>query len=139
MVSVHSRFDLPGDEQTARVLKAIQHPAVHVLGHPTGRLINRREPMNLDVDSVLACAAERGVAVEINAHPDRLDLKDTHAHRARELGVKIVISTDAHRVADLALMRYGVDQARRAWLEPADVLNTYPLPRLLRALQKRLP
>jgi DNA polymerase (family 10) len=134
LVSVHSKFDLPAAKQTKRIIKAIEHPEVDILGHPTGRLINRREPMQFDLDEVLACAAEHGVAVELNAHPDRLDLRDTQLIRARELGVKIVINTDAHRVQDLALMRYGVDQARRAWLEKRDVINEWPLKKLLRWL-----
>lgn len=135
LVSVHSRFDLPAAEQTERILRAIGHPAVHILAHPTGRLINRRDPMAFDVDEVLRAAVEYGVVVELNAHPDRLDLKDTHLMRATELGLKVVISTDAHRTADLDLIRYGVDQARRAWLTPDDVINTYPLPRLLASLR----
>jgi DNA polymerase (family 10) len=123
VVSVHSRFDLPPAAQTERIITAVSHHGVHVLAHPTGRLINRRDPMDFDVDAVLQAAAEHGVAVELNAHPERLDLKDTHLMRAKELGVKITISTDAHRVDDLDLMRFGVEQARRAWLEPSDVLN----------------
>ncbi len=136
LVSVHSKFDLAPGKQTKRILKALEHPDVNILGHPTGRLINKRDPMDFDLDEVLQCAAEYGVAVELNAHPDRLDLKDTHLMKARELGVKIVIGTDAHRPEDLGLMRYGVDQARRAWLEKNHVLNTLPLGRLLTALKR---
>jgi DNA polymerase (family 10) len=131
LVSVHSRFELPLARQTERILKAIQHPAVNVLAHPTGRQINRRDPMQFDLDAVLACAAECGVAMELNAHPDRLDLKDTHLMQARELGVKVVISTDAHRVPELDLIQYGVEQARRAWLDKDAVLNTLPVDALL--------
>jgi DNA polymerase (family 10) len=137
LVSVHSKLDLPPAKQTTRILKAMQHPEVNILGHPTGRLINKREPMEFDLDEVLHCAAQCGVAVELNAHPDRLDLKDTHLMKAHELGVKLVIGTDAHRPEDLALMRYGVDQARRAWLERGDILNTRPLTQLLEALRRR--
>jgi len=137
LVSVHSRFDLPAAEQTERILTAVRHSAVHVLAHPTGRLINRRDPMAFDLDEVLQCAAEQSVVVELNAHPDRLDLKDTHLLRARELGLKVVISTDSHRTSDLELMRYGVDQARRSWLAPSDVINTYSLPNLMEVLRKR--
>ncbi len=136
LVSVHSRFDLPAAEQTRRVLRAVEHPAVHVLAHPTGRLINRRDPMEFEVEEVLACCAEHGVIVELNAHPERLDLKDTHLMRARELGLKVSLGTDAHRVRDLDLMKYGVDQARRAWLGADDVINTYPLERLLELLRR---
>ena len=136
IVSVHSRFDLPLAQQTKRILTAIQHPEVNILAHPTARLINRRGPIAIDLDEVLRCAAEYQVAVELNAHPDRLDLKDTHLMLAKKLGVRIVISTDAHRVQDLDLMRYGVEQARRAWLEKKDILNTLPVEKLLKAFEK---
>jgi len=131
VVSVHSRFELPEKEQTERILAAVQHPQVNILAHPTGRIINRRDPFAFDLDSVLEACAENEVAVELNAHPSRLDLKDTHLMRAKEKGAKVVISTDAHRVQDLALMSYGVEQARRAWLEPGDVINCWPLGKLL--------
>ena len=134
VVSVHSRFDLPAAEQTARVLTALRHPHVDVLAHPTGRLINRRPPFDLQIDEVLDCAKENGVVVELNAHPERLDLKDSHLMLARELGLKVAISTDAHRARDLDLMHYGVEQARRAWLSKADVLNALPLKEFLRFL-----
>ncbi len=137
LVSVHSLLDLPPAKQTARILAAIRHPEVNILAHPTGRQINRRDPMQFDLEEVLQCAAEHEVIVELNAHPDRLDLKDSHLIRAKELGLRVVISTDAHRIGDLDLMRYGVDQARRAWLTKGDVVNTFPLNRLLETLQKR--
>lgn len=137
LVSVHSRFDLPPAQQTERILRAVRHPRTNILGHPTGRLLHRREPMSFDLDEVLRVAAELGVAVECNAHPDRLDLKDLHLQRARELGARIVIDTDAHNIHDLGMMRYGVDQARRAGLEPQHVLNTLPLDALLAALRRR--
>ena len=119
VVAVHSRFDLPASEQTARVLAALRHRQVDILAHPTGRLINRRPPFDLQIDEVLHCAKENGVVVELNAHPERLDLKDNHLMLARELGLKVAISTDAHRVRGLDLMHYGVEQARRAWLSKA--------------------
>jgi DNA polymerase (family 10) len=136
LVSVHSYFDLPPTEQTERILRALRHPEVNILAHPTGRLIQRREPMQFDVDEVLRCAAEEGVVVELNANPERLDLRDTHLIRAKELGLSVVISTDAHRSQDLDLMRYGVDQARRAWLTADDVINTWPLERVLEVLTR---
>jgi DNA polymerase (family 10) len=126
VISVHSMFSLPAARQTERVLKALQHPAVDVLAHPTARLINKREPVDFDLEQVISCAAENRVALELNANPHRLDLKDTQLMLAKSLGAKVVISTDAHRVADLALIPYGVEQARRAWLEKGDVLNTLP-------------
>jgi len=123
VVSVHSFMDQDKKTMTERVLRAMAHPEVDILAHPTGRLINRRESFELDVESVLEAAAELSVAVELNANPNRLDLSDVHVHRAKELGVPVVISTDAHSPGGLENMRYGVDQARRGWLEPADVLN----------------
>jgi DNA polymerase (family 10) len=131
VVSVHSRFELPETEQTERILAAVQHPQVNILAHPTGRIINRRDPFAFDLDAVLEACAENSVAVELNAHPSRLDLKDTHLTRAKEKGVKVVISTDAHRISELALMSYGVEQGRRAWLETGDVINCWPLEELL--------
>ncbi|HEX7118854.1 MAG TPA: helix-hairpin-helix domain-containing protein, partial [Longimicrobiales bacterium] len=121
IVAVHSRMGIGKTKMTDRVIRGISHPRVHILAHPTGRIINRREPFAVDVDAVLKAAAERDVAIEINAQPDRLDLSDVHAFRARELGVKLAIDTDAHSVGDLRYMRYGVDQARRAWVEKGDV------------------
>ena len=136
VVSIHSRFDLPLERQTERVLRALSHPEVNILAHPTGRLINRRKPIALDMEAVLRRAAELGVAVELNAQPHRLDLKDTHLLLARELGCRIVISTDSHRVAELGTMRHGVEQARRAGLEPRHVLNTLPAREFLQAIAR---
>jgi DNA polymerase (family 10) len=127
VVSVHSFMDQDKKPMTDRVLRAIGHPCVDILAHPTGRLLNRRESFDMDVETVLEAAAELDVAVELNANPNRLDLSDVHVHRARELGVKVVISTDAHSPRGLDNMRFGVDQARRAWMEPRDVLNTLAL------------
>lgn len=127
VVSVHSLMDQDEATMTKRVIKAISHPEVDILAHPTGRIINRREPFAMDVEAVLTAAADLGVAVELNANPNRLDLSDVHVHRARELGVPVVISTDAHKPEGLDNMRYGVDQARRGWLGPSDVLNTRSL------------
>lgn len=123
LVSVHSYMNLGKKEQTERVVKALGHPLVDVLAHPTGRLINQREPYEIDVEDVLQAALEHDVAVELNANPNRLDLSDVHVFRARELGLKVTINTDAHSIQTLDNMRYGVDQARRAWLEKGDVLN----------------
>jgi DNA polymerase (family 10) len=123
IVSVHSFMDMDRETMTQRVLAAIRHPQVDVLAHPTGRLLNRREPYELDVEAVLETARECGVAVEVNAHPRRLDLNDTYLRRAGDLGVTVVVNTDAHAVAGLDVMRFGVDQARRGWLEPVQVLN----------------
>ena len=134
VVAIHSRFGMSFEQQTARLVKALQHPAVNVLAHPTGRKINRRAAYGFDLDEVFGCAKENGVALELNAHPARLDLRDTHLMLAREMGVKIVINTDAHSVEDLDLMHYGVEQAQRAWLTRGDVLNTLPVAKLLAVL-----
>lgn len=124
VISVHSLMDQDRRTMTDRVLKAMAHPTVDILAHPTGRRINRREPFQMDVEAVLEAAADLGVAVELNANPNRLDLNDVHVHRAKELGVPVVISTDAHSPRGLLDMRFGVGQAQRGWLEAADVLNT---------------
>jgi DNA polymerase (family 10) len=124
VISVHSFMDQDKKTMTERVLKAMMHPAVDILAHPTGRLINRREPFALDVETILSAASELEVAVELNANPNRLDFSDVHVHRAQELGVPVVISTDAHAPRGLLNMRFGVDQARRGWLAASDVLNT---------------
>jgi DNA polymerase (family 10) len=136
LVSLHSRFDLPAAQQTERVLKALEHPEVNIFCHPTARLINRRKPVEMDLDLVLRRAAELGVAVELNSSPSRLDLKDTHLKLARELGCKVVIDTDAHHTRELELMRYGVEQARRAGLTAGDVMNTLPFEELWAAMQR---
>jgi DNA polymerase (family 10) len=127
VASVHSFMGMEQREMTARVIRALQNPHVDILAHPTGRIIGRRPPYAIDMEAVLQAAAELDVAVELNATPYRLDMSDVHAHRARELGVKVVVSTDAHSVRGLATMRYGVEQARRAWLEKKDVLNAMPI------------
>jgi len=123
VAAVHSKMDMPQSEMTKRVLKALAHPAVNILAHPTGRLINQREPFAIDLEQIFHAAKEHDIAVELNAQPDRLDLNDRHSLRAREIGVKIAVSTDAHSTAQLQFMNYGIDQARRGWLEKRHVLN----------------
>ncbi|HZF07782.1 MAG TPA: DNA polymerase/3'-5' exonuclease PolX [Thermoanaerobaculia bacterium] len=136
VISVHSRFELPEEEQTARVLNALRHPKVQVFGHPTARLIQRRKPIAMDMDAVISEAARLGVALELNSSPHRLDLKDTHLRLARERGVKIVIDTDAHRTTELDQMQHGVEQARRAGLEREHVWNALPREEFLRRLRR---
>ncbi len=136
VASLHSRLAQPPAEATARVLRALEHPAVCALGHPTGRMIGTRPASPFDMEKVIARAAELGVALEINSQPDRLDLSDVHARLAKEKGAVMVIDSDAHSVATLDLVRYGVFVARRAGLEKKDVLNTLPHERLRRALRK---
>jgi DNA polymerase (family 10) len=137
VVAVHSHFGLSRAAQTERVIKAIAHPGVHILAHPTGRILNEREPIELDVEAVLAAAAAHGVAVELNAQPDRLDLSDVYVRRAKELGARVVVNSDAHWAGTLGFMRCGVDQARRGWLEAGDLLNTLPLAQLEAWLARR--
>jgi len=114
----------------------MRHPEVNILGHLTGRLINQREPYLLDIEEVVRIAKEEGVLLEANAHPERLDLQDYHLQLAKQAGVKIVINTDSHRSSDLQYMRYGVDQARRGWLEKSDVANSLPLNAFLKLIKK---
>ena len=136
VVSVHSKFNMTKADMTQRVVRALRHPRVHVFGHPTGRLLGRREPYPLDMEEVVLVARDHGVLLEVNAQPDRLDLNDIYCQMARAAGVKLVISTDAHRIAELDNMRYGVDQARRGWCEPADIANTRSLDAFLRLIAK---
>jgi len=137
IASVHSRFDQSREETTARVLRAIENPYVRILGHPTGRLLLRREPFALDMGVVLRRAAELGVAVEHNAAPERLDLCDRDLRLAKELGCKIVINSDSHDMRNLGKLDYGIRQLKRAWLEPADVLNTRGAAEFLAGLRPR--
>ena len=132
--SVHTKFNLSRQKQTQRILKAMEDPHFTILAHPTGRLIGLREPYAIDMEAVIAQAKERGCILELNAQPDRLDLNDIHCKMAKEMGIHIAISTDAHSLNDLDLMRYGIWQARRGWLEKKDVVNTLSLS----ALQKLL-
>jgi DNA polymerase (family 10) len=116
---------------TARLVRALSHPSVNVLAHPTGRRLGSREPYDVDLESVLAAARGHGKAVEINASPERLDLSDVHARRAAALGVPIAISTDTHYLREMDNLSLGIGVARRAWLEAGQVLNARPLPALL--------
>jgi DNA polymerase (family 10) len=127
VVSLHSAFALPRREQTRRVVKALQHRAVDILGHPTARLLGKRPGVQLDLDEILRVAADRGVMLEVNAQPDRLDLDDVAIQAAIRHGVRLAISTDAHATGELGFLRWGVDQARRGWATQDDVVNTRPL------------
>ncbi|HVU48658.1 MAG TPA: DNA polymerase/3'-5' exonuclease PolX [Terracidiphilus sp.] len=137
IASVHTRFEQSRDEMTARVIRAIENPYTRILGHPTGRLLLRREPFALDTGAVLKRAAELGVAVEHNAAPERLDLNDRDLRLARELGCRIVMSSDSHDARNLGKMGYGLRQLKRAWLTAADVLNTLSAQKFLAALRPR--
>ncbi|HEX6303795.1 MAG TPA: DNA polymerase/3'-5' exonuclease PolX [Anaerolineales bacterium] len=135
--SLHVSLRQPREKITQRLLNAIANPHVDVIGHPTGRLIPDREGADLDMDAVLAAAAQSGVALEINAHPSRLDLEDIYARRAVELGIPLSINTDAHSPADMDLMHFGVATARRGWVEAENVINTWKSARLLAWLKDR--
>lgn len=124
VASIHSLFNLPPEEQTQRMLRAIANPYVDIIGHPTGRILLGREGYTLDIDAIIDAAAERGVCIEINAHPSRLDLDWRYLHRARDKGMKIPVDPDAHSIDGLDVVRYGINIARKGWLRPADVLNT---------------
>jgi len=131
VASLHTSLRQPRAQVTGRLLKAMQNPHIDIIGHPTGRLLPNREGADLDMDAVLAEAARQGLALEINAHPARLDLDDIHARRAAQLGIPLTIDTDAHSPADFDLLPFGVATARRAWLEPAQVINTWAPERVL--------
>lgn len=135
--SIHQHFHLSEARQTARLIRALDHPQLSLLAHPTGRLLGRRQGYAVDLPRVIAAAAERGCALELNAHPDRLDLDDVHCRMACEMGVPIAISTDAHHASHLDFMRFGIGQARRGWLTAADVLNTRPWEELAPRLRRR--
>jgi DNA polymerase (family 10) len=130
VASVHSHFTQSRDQMTRRVIRAIENPRVNVIGHLTGRLIGRRQPIDLDLDAVFEAAARAGTALEINAYPDRLDLRDEHILWARRQGVRFAIDTDSHAVTHLDVMRYGVATAQRGWLTKDDVINAWPLAKL---------
>jgi DNA polymerase (family 10) len=136
--AVHSSFNLSRAKQTQRILRAMQHPYFTLLAHPSGRLIQRRAPYDADMLRIIREAKMRGCFLELNAHPERLDLLDTQCQMAKEEGVLISINSDAHSVYDFANLRFGVGQARRGWLEKGDVLNTRPLKELHRLIGRTM-
>jgi DNA polymerase (family X) len=136
IASVHSAFNQDRQQMTERLLRALEHPHVDILGHPTGRLILRREPYAVDVDAIVTAAARLGVALEINCQVDRLDLNDVHARLGRDRGARFVISSDGHSRLAFGRLRWGVLIARRGWLQPADVLNTQPFDRFVSSLRR---
>ena len=139
VASVHSAMGQDRATMTRRIIRAMEHPAVTIIGHASTRLLSRRGPVDFDLDALLQTARSTGTAMEINAAPERMDLKDTHAHRARELGVPLVISTDSHRHTGLVHRRFGIAIARRAWCQPVHILNTMPRPQFLHYLQTPKP
>ena len=136
IASLHAGFSQSREQATRRLLMAMENPYVDIIGHPTGRLLGRRDPFDLDMETVIAQAAATGTALELNAHPERLDLNDAHLRMARKAGVRIAIDTDAHEAMQFSHMRWGVATARRGWQSPADVLNTAPLGDLLASLKR---
>jgi len=135
--AVHYKFELDSQAQTERILRAMDNKYLSILAHPTGRLLGERPEYAVDLARVVEGAKERGVALELNAHPARLDLDDVHCKLAKEAGVKLVISTDAHSTFGLDAMRFGIGQARRAWLEAKDVLNTQAWTKLKKSIARR--
>ena len=136
--AVHSKFNLSRAKQTERILRAMDRPHFSILAHPSGRLIPAREPYDVDMARIIARAHDRGCFLELNAHPERLDLIDSHCRMAKEAGVLVSINSDAHSVTDFANLRFGAMQARRGWLEAADVLNTRPLAQLRKLLKRTM-
>ncbi len=134
--SVHSKFDLPPRKQTERIIRAMDNRHFNILAHPSGRILNARPAYEVDLERLMEAAKERGCIFEVNGQPKRMDLTDTACKLAKDMGLKVAISTDAHSAEQLDYMRYGVSQARRGWLEKADVINTYPLTKLLKQLKR---
>ena len=135
IASVHSVFNQDSAKMTERLLKAVENPNTSIIGHPTGRIQLRREAYAFDMTAVLAAAAKKKVAMELNSYPDRLDLNDVHLRQAKQQGVKIVINTDSHHTSHMEKIRYGILQARRAWLTKDDVLNTLPGQKFAKAMK----
>jgi DNA polymerase (family 10) len=135
IAGIHSGFRQPKEKITERILSAMENENVDVISHPTGRLIERRAPYEVDVEKILDFASSTKTILEISALPERLDLRDIDARRAKDYGVKIAIGTDAHSIPSLELMKFGVSTARRGWLEKKDIINTLPLEKLLKELK----
>jgi len=133
---VHSSFQMSRDDMTKRLIRAIEHPAVNIIGHPTGRSLGHRPPIDFDAEAVFSAAARAGTALEINAFPDRLDLSGELARLAQDRGAVLAISSDAHATRHLDNIIYGVATAQRGWVRPETVINTWPTARLRRFLAK---
>jgi DNA polymerase (family X) len=135
-IAVHSHFNLPRKEMTERIVRAMRNPHADILFHPTGRVIQKREPYDVDMDAIIEAAKRTKTVLEVDAYPDRLDLKDEHIRKAVEAGVKLVIDSDAHSVNHIRFLEFGVAQARRGWAEKDDIVNTRPLKEFLRCLKQ---
>lgn len=136
--SIHSYFNLSEKEQTARLIKAMKNPYVDIIFHPTGRLINRRPPYQLDIDKIIETARQTRTALEINAYPNRLDLKDEYVRKCVDAGVKLAINSDAHAIEHLDFIKYGIAQARRGWAQKKDIINAWPLEKMLKLIKHNL-
>lgn len=136
VASVHGGFRQPKEQLTKRILTAMENPYIHIIGHPTARVINKRQPYDIDIEAIFKKAAETGTCLEVNAFPDRLDLRDDHIRKAVEMGVTLCINTDAHRPRHLTFMKFGVATAQRGWAKKSDILNTLPLDQLLNKLKE---
>jgi len=134
-ISIHSHFKLSLEEQTRRVVRAMQNPHADILFHPTGRLIQKREPINLDIDEIIKIAKREKIVLEINAHPERLDLKDVHIRKCVEAGVRMSISSDAHSKKHFSFLKFGVSQARRGWAKRTDIINAWPMAKMMSFLK----
>lgn len=135
--AVHAKFNLSEKKQTERIIRAMDNPYFNIFAHPTGRLINKRQPYLVNLEKIMQAAKERGCVLEINGQPERMDLDDVHCLQAKKMGIKMVISTDSHSTQQLENMKFGVFIARRGWLEARDVINTHCLPELLRLLKRK--
>src|SRR5690606_38210627 len=137
IASVHSRFQMDEEEMTRRIVRAMEHPHVHIIAHPTGRLIGRRDPYAVRMDVLLEAAVRTGTALEINSSLERLDLKDEHVRQAMEAGALLAVNSDTHREGDFDQLAYGVKVARRGWAEPRRIINTWDWPKLRDWLQRK--
>jgi len=132
IAGIHSNMKMDKNKMTERIIKAMKNPNVDIISHPTGRILKRRDEYQADFDKILRAAKETNTILEINSSPDRLDLKDVNIRKAKDLGVRMIINTDAHQIDQLGLIKYGIAQARRGWAEKKDIINTQPLKKLLR-------
>jgi DNA polymerase (family 10) len=136
IAGIHSNFKMPKEKMTERIIRAMKNPNVDIISHPTGRIIQRRDEYQIDFEKILRAAKETGTILEINSYPERLDLNDQNIRRAKEAGVKMVINTDSHHRDQMRFIEYGIAQARRGWAEKKDIINCWPLEKLLKFLKK---
>jgi DNA polymerase (family 10) len=136
IAGVHSRFKMSKEEMTERIIRAMKNPNVDIISHPTGRLIQKRGEYEIDFEKILKVAKETGTILEINSYPERLDLNDINIKKAKEMGVKMIINTDAHHVDQMRFIEFGIAQARRGWTEKEDIINSWSLEKMLKFLKK---